>query len=237
LDFDPVPIYDYKKLKNLIIYLERIGFKNEAQELAKVEAEGIPNLLDEALHRIEQKTKQAGLDDGSSLAFAIPLPEENHLEKKSPQKRNKQARKDYVKNRPDKEIAETAFDMIRGMTSADIYWHAKLAKTAVALSPKEDIDKYVLSIPSLFALIFQTRATVCLQAAPWDFDYDAKPYLRTSYRRSVFTLAKILANLGAEFYNPILEIVANPPQENAWLHSYYLQEPKAEDDPYRYYRW
>ena len=183
------------------------------------------------------KTKQAGLDKGASLAIAVPLPEENHLEKKGKQKRNKEALKDYIKNKPDIDIAETAFEMLRGMTSADIYWHASLAKTAVAASPKDEIDKYVLSVPSLFALVHERRATICLQAGPWDFDYVAKPYLRTSYRRSVFAIAKLLANLGAEFYNPILEIVANPPQENAWLNSYYLQEPQAEDDPYRYYRW
>ena len=237
LDFDPVPEYNYNKLKRLIIYLERIGFKNESKELARVEAEGIPNILEETLNRIELKTKQAGLDKGASLAIAVPLPEENHLEKKGKQKRNKEALKDYIKNKPDIDIAETAFEMLRGMTSADIYWHASLAKTAVAASPKDEIDKYVLSVPSLFALVHERRATICLQAGPWDFDYVAKPYLRTSYRRSVFAIAKLLANLGAEFYNPILEIVANPPQENAWLNSYYLQEPQAEDDPYRYYRW
>ena len=60
---------------------------------------------------------------------------------------------------------------------------------------------------------------------------------RTSYRRSSFTIAKILANLGADFHNPIIDIVSNPPQEKAWLNSYYIQEPKADDDPYRYYRW
>ncbi|MGX8703797.1 MAG: hypothetical protein ACSW8H_05035, partial [bacterium] len=237
LDFDPVPEFNYTKLKNLIIYLDRIGFKNEAKELARVEAEGIPNILEETLHRIELKTKQAGLDKGTSLAIAVPLPEENHLEKKAKQKRNKQAIKDYIKNKPDIDIAETAFEMIRGMTSADIYWHAKLAKTAVALTPKNEIDKYVISLPSLYTLLHERRATICMQVGPWDFDYVAKPYLRTSYRRSVFAIAKLLANLGADFDNPILEIIANPPQENAWLNSYYLQEPKAEDDPYRYYRW
>ncbi|MBR5078220.1 MAG: hypothetical protein IKX30_05705 [Victivallales bacterium] len=237
LDFDPVPEFNYFKLKNIIIYLERIGFKNEANELAKAEAEGIPNLLEETLHRIELKTKQAGLDKGTSLAVAVPLPEENHLEKKGKQKRNKQSLKDYIKNKPDTDIAETAFEMLRGLTSADLYWHASLAKTAVALTPKKELDKYVISTPSLYVLLHERRATICLQTGPWDFDYVAKPYLRTSYRRSVFAIAKLLANLGADFDNPILEIVANPPQENAWLNSYYLQEPKAEDDPYRYYRW
>ncbi len=237
LKFDAPTEYNYRKLHNMIVYLERMGFKNESDELAKVEAQGIPNLLEEALLNIYKTTSSAGLGDGSSLAFSIPLPKENHLERKPPAKKYSQARKDYIKNVPDKDIAYFAFDIIRGLTSADLYWHAKLAKTPIAYSPLEELDKYVLTIPSLFALVHERRATVCLQIAPWDFDTESKPYLRTSYRRSVFAVAKILANLGADFHNPIIDIVSNPPQEKAWLHSYYLQEPKAEDDPYRYYRW
>lgn len=237
LKFDAPDEYDYRKLHNMIIYLERIGFKKEAEELAKVEAQGVPNLLEEALQNIYKTTMDAGLDDGSSLAFAIPLPHENHLEQKPPAKKHSQAVKDYIKNMPDKDIAYFSFDIVRGLTSADLYWHAELAKTAIAYSPLEELNKHVLTIPSLFALVHERRATVCLQVAPWDFDVESKPYLRTSYRRSVFTIAKILANLGADFHNPIIDIVSNPPQEKAWLHSYYLQEPKAEDDPYRYYRW
>ena len=236
LKFDAPTEYDFRKLRNMILYLERIGFKNEADELAKLEAEGIPNLLEEALLNISKITKAAGLEDGTSLAFSVPLPHENHLEQKPQAKRASASIRDYIKNLPDKDIAYTSLELVRGMTSADLYWHSKLAKTAVALSPKEEIDKFVITIPSLFALLHQRRATICLQTAPWDFDV-SKSYLRTSYRRSVFTVAKILANMGAEFHNPIIDIVSNPPQENTWLHSYYLQEPKAEDDPYRYYRW
>ncbi len=237
LRFDTPTEYDFKKLHNLIIYLERMGFKKEADELTRIEAEGIPYLLEEALLKVHKITKAAGLEDGTSLTLSVPFPQENHLEQKPPARKYSQALKDYIKNIPDKDIAYTAFEIIRGMTSADLYWHAKLAKTAVSLPPNDDLDKHVLSIPSLLVLVHERRATVCLQTAPWDFDDASKPYLRTSYRRSVFTVAKLLANLGADFQNPIIDIVSNPPQEKAWLHSYYLQEPKAEDDPYRYYRW
>ena len=237
LKIDIEPELDMQKFRKIIIYLERMGFWKEAEELAKVQAQGIPSLLEEALLNVYKKTKATGMEDGTSLAFSVPLPPENHLEQKPPARKHSQAVKDYIKNLPDKDIAYTAFEIIRGLSSADIYWHAKLAKAAVALSPNDDLDKYVLSVPSLFALVHERRVTVCLQPAPWDFDNASKPYLRTSYRRSVFTVAKILANLGADFHNPIIDIVSNPPQEKAWLHSYYLQEPKAEDDPYRYYRW
>ena len=214
-----------------------MGFWKEAEELAKIDALGIPSLLEEALLNAYKATKAAGLENGTSLAFSVPFPKENHFEEKPKPKKYSEALKDYIKNVPDQDIAFTAFDIIKGMSSADIYWHAKLAKAAVSLPPNDDLDKYVLSIPSLFAQVHERRVTVCLQIAPWDFDDADTPYTRTSYRRSSFTIAKILANLGADFHNPIIDIVSNPPQEKAWLNSYYIQEPKAEDDPYRYYRW
>ncbi len=40
------------------------------------------------------------------------------------------------------------------------------------------------------------RAVFC-QTAPWMFDYSHKPYLRTTYRRNVFLVARLLSNLGA----------------------------------------
>ncbi len=231
------PELDIQKYRRITVYLERMGFWKEAEELAKVDAQGIASLLEEALQNAYKSVKAAGLENGTSLAFSFPFPKENHFEEKPKPKKYSEALKDYVKNVPDQDIAFTAFDIIKGMSSADLYWHARLAKAAVSLPPNDDLDKYVLSIPSLFAQVHERRVSVCLQPAPWDFDGETAPYTRTSYRRSVFTLAKILSNLGAHFHNPIIDIVSNPPQEKAWLNSYYLQEPKAEDDPYRYYRW
>ena len=59
------------------------------------------------------------------------------------------------------------------------------------------------------------------------FDYAKHPYLRTTYRRNVFLVSRLLHNLGA----------ANPAPERGRPASLYLQTPQAEDDPYRYYRW
>ena len=171
------------------------------------------------------------------LQFAVPFPSENHPQVLEPAKKNLKASQDYVKDLPDREIAETAMEIIRGMTSADLYWHAKLDKTAIQFPDKYENDKYNLYLPSFTATIFDSRVVVCLQVAPWDFDIAAKPYLRTSYRHSVFTVAKILTNLGADVNNPIIQILSNPPADKAWLRSYYLQTPEAADDPYRYYRW
>ncbi|MBP5671841.1 MAG: hypothetical protein J6X49_05590 [Victivallales bacterium] len=171
------------------------------------------------------------------LQFAVPFPLENHPQVLEPAKKNLKASQDYVKDMPDKEIAETAMEIIRGMTSADLYWHAKLDKTAIQFPDKYENDKYNLYLPSFTATIYDSRVVVCIQVAPWDFDTATKPYLRTSYRRSVFTVAKILTNLGADVNNPIMQILSNPPPDKAWLRSYYLQTPEATDDPYRYYRW
>ena len=79
---------------------------------------------------------------------------------------------------------------------------------------------------------------VLCQAAPWMFNYEQHPYLRTTYRRNVFLVSRLLANLGASSHSPLLQMFRNSEPERArWLHSYYVQEPQAVDDPYRYYRW
>ena len=171
------------------------------------------------------------------LEFSVPFPSDNRFQTFEPAKKNLKASQEYTKNKPDKEIAETVLEILRGMTSADLYWHAKLDKTAIQFPEKYENDKFNLYLPAFTATIYDSRVVVCIQVAPWDFDVATKPNLRTSYRRSVFTVAKILTNLGADSNNPIIQILANPPTDKAWLRSYYLQIPEAADDPYRYYRW
>jgi hypothetical protein len=100
------------------------------------------------------------------------------------------------------------------------------------------------------------RIVLC-QAAPWMFDYKAKPYLRTTFRRNTFLVSRLLANLGARFDAPVAQRRAarpaalvndiNQPGDTngsrrlghpcPWLNSYYVQKPESVDDPYRYYRW
>lgn len=180
----------------------------------------------------------AGLSGGDApLAFPFAFTTDNRVEQRDPAKRNKKAAIEYIKSNPDKEIAESAMELVRGLTSADIYWHAKLNKTSIVLPKNYGDDKHNLYLPSFSATLYDKRAVICVQMAPWDFDDPSKPYMRTSYRHSVFLVERILANLGAEFFNPIQDIVTQPLQENTWLRSYYLQTPVADDDPYRYYRW
>lgn len=113
-----------------------------------------------------------------------------------------------------------------GVGSADLHWRTmpSIASTvghpAVAVIPRG-----------------KGRIVLC-QAAPWMFDYEKNPYLRTTYRRNVFLISRLLSNLGARSDCPIIDRFASPPKsEKPWLGSLYLQEPVAGDDPYRYYRW
>jgi hypothetical protein len=65
--------------------------------------------------------------------------------------------------------------------------------------------------------------------------------LRRTYRRSAFTLARLLANMGVAAPTPLLArfstpvLAANP--EKRWLNAYYLDQPIEWDYPYRFFRW
>ena len=92
--------------------------------------------------------------------------------------------------------------------------------------------------PALAVLPCGHGQIVLCQAAPWMFDYAKKPYLRTTYRRNVSLVSRLLSNLGARTDCPIIDRFAQPPKTpEPWLGTLYLQNPIAEDDPYRYYRW
>ena len=65
--------------------------------------------------------------------------------------------------------------------------------------------------PCLVALFCSAKGRVVLcQATPWMFDYAKKPYLRTTYRRNLFLVSRLLANLGAPSATPLLDRVRNP---------------------------
>ena len=241
--------YNNQPVRNAILVVAHNAPK-EILELIKLNAREPNNILEKldladkkpaglvALGLNKEELDLAGFQGSDKpLAFPYAFTTDNRVEQRDPAKKHKKAAIDYIKNKPDHEIAQSAIELIRGLTSADIYWHAKLDKTPIELPQKYEDDKYNLYLPSFSATLYDERAVVCIQVAPWDLDDPAKPYMRTSYRHSVFTVARILANLGAEFDNPIVEIVTQPPQDNTWLRSYYLQQPVADDDPYRYYRW
>ena len=61
--------------------------------------------------------------------------------------------------------------------------------------------------------------------------------LRSSFRRRTFLVSQILRNAGIASGSVLLERFSSQPVKDPWLGSYYLQNPIAGDDPYRYYHW
>lgn len=117
-----------------------------------------------------------------------------------------------------------------GISSADLHW--RTAPTIAALSTSASPH------PALAVLRRGKGRIVLCQAAPWMFDYPKHPCLRTTHRRTTFLVARLLANLGAHADCPILNRFAKRPDTGTpWLGALYPQDPVAEDDPYRYYRW
>ncbi len=117
-----------------------------------------------------------------------------------------------------------------GISSADLHW--RTAPTIAALSTNASPH------PALAVLRRGKGRIVLCQAAPWMFDCQKHPYLRTTHRRTTFLVSRLLANLGARADCPIIDRFAKRPDtDRPWLGALYLQDPVAEDDPYRYYRW
>ena len=121
---------------------------------------------------------------------------------------------------------------LNGLSNSDWYWHGRLEYDALQSSGTSSGD----SNPALRVIRHGLGRMVLCQVPPWMIDEKAKPYLRTSKRRANYMVARILANMGADFRTPLNERFTSP-VEKAWLNSFYLDVPVADDDPYRYYRW
>jgi beta-galactosidase len=85
-----------------------------------------------------------------------------------------------------------------GISNSDLHWHTLLMLPAL---PETGADRN-----AALAVVERGPGRIVLcQAAPWLFDYQAKPYVRTTYRRDVFLVARLLCNLGASSQAPTLE--------------------------------
>ena len=122
--------------------------------------------------------------------------------------------------------------LLAGLSNAELHWRTTRLSLA-ALEPHRPVSNEALARFTI------GKGTVVLcQAAPWMFDYVKQPYLRTTYRRNLFLVSRLLSNLGAERPSPLLGLLRDAPAgDSRWLRSYYVQKPDAVDDPYRYYRW
>jgi hypothetical protein len=83
------------------------------------------------------------------------------------------------------------------------------------------------------------------QIDPRRFDYTGpnKVYLKLTHNRACTLLSRVLANAGVPMESRLPAYWTTPvegkgdPAQARWLHSYYLDTPIANDDPYRYNRW
>jgi hypothetical protein len=79
---------------------------------------------------------------------------------------------------------------------------------------------------------------ILFQLAPWTFDKSVMNTKRV-FRHTSFALSRLLGNLGVHAQTPLLERFGSPvkPGDQRWLHSFYLDTPVLEDDPYRFFGW
>ena len=117
-------------------------------------------------------------------------------------------------------IARYDLPALAGLSDAELHWRTRPDLTALE-------EKTEQSNEALRVLPMGKGLVVFCQSAPWMFDYAKHPYLRTTYRRNVFLISRLLHNLGA----------AHPAPELGGQTNLYIQKTQAEDDPYRYYRW
>ena len=82
---------------------------------------------------------------------------------------------------------------------------------------------------------------VFCQLVPWQFDYSKFHHTKISFRRTSFSLTRILANMGSESTTPLLGRFSSPIKDGAtksrWLQGMYLDVPITFDDPYRFFIW
>ena len=98
---------------------------------------------------------------------------------------------------PPLDVQDMSDPALAGVARADLHWRAKL--TGAALAPTTGRSSRALRVLG----IGKGRLVLC-QVAPWMLDGENKPYLRTSYRRNVFLISRILHNLGAATRTPLL---------------------------------
>ncbi|MCL2623757.1 MAG: hypothetical protein FWD31_08840, partial [Planctomycetaceae bacterium] len=89
----------------------------------------------------------------------------------------------------------------------------------------------------ILAVADDGRTVIC-GLAPWQFPADKQSFKRT-FRRSAFTLSRLLGNMNVDLQTPLPDRFHGPVAENEqrWLDGLYLDQPEEWDDPYRFFRW
>jgi hypothetical protein len=89
----------------------------------------------------------------------------------------------------------------------------------------------------ILAVADDGRTVIC-GMSPWQFPADKQSFKRT-FRRSAFTLARLLGNMNVDMQTPLPGRFHGPVSENEtrWLDGLYLDQPEEWDDSYRFFRW
>ena len=92
---------------------------------------------------------------------------------------------------------------LKGISNAEIHWRTK--PDIAALKEKSATSNEVLRVIP----VGSGRVVLC-QTAPWMFNAEEEPYVQTTYRRTIFLVSRLLANLGATAQVSMLERLAAP---------------------------
>ena len=93
--------------------------------------------------------------------------------------------------------------LLTGVSNAELHWRTQLETTALT-------GEFEVGTPVLRIIPVGAGRVVLCQVAPWMLDAEAKPYTRTTYRRTVFLISRLLANAGAQFSTPLLDNLRTP---------------------------
>ena len=79
-----------------------------------------------------------------------------------------------------------------GISNSELYWRTKMHLAAI-----QNNDKY--SNKALKKISSGNGIIILSQLAPWMIDYMKSPNIRNTYRRNIFLVSRLLANLGAVY--------------------------------------
>ncbi len=113
-----------------------------------------------------------------------------------------------------------------GISNLDTYFQSRLNYTVIDSRGKQ-----------LQKIAYGKGTIIICSVMPEALDYKKLFRLRSSFRRRVFLVSQLLRNAGASGSSELLQRFKEKAGASLWLNSYYIQEPIAEDDPYRYYHW
>jgi len=123
--------------------------------------------------------------------------------------------------------------LLRGVGSADVH-NRDPREVSLITSGATVIGNGVL------ATAMNTDVVFC-QLIPWEFEANKQSNLKRTYRRTSFTVTRLLSNLGVASASPIFARFNTPvdasKSERRWLDGLYLDQPEEWDDPYRFFRW